>query len=69
MLDVFTSDRLPILLQLHRKIYVPKRRRFKFENMWLLEKDCMGIVESSWNEVHHDDILYNINKCATKLDE
>lgn len=69
VIDVSTSDHLPILLQLNRKIYVPKRRRFKFENLWLREKDCMKIVESSWNEVQHADIVCKINKCATKLEE
>ncbi|XP_074362468.1 uncharacterized protein LOC141702742 [Apium graveolens] len=63
MLDVSTSDHLPLLLQLHRRVYVPKKRRFKLENLWLREKDCMQIVESSWNEMHHADILFKINKC------
>lgn len=69
VLDVSTSDHLPLLLQLHRRVYVPKRRIFEFENLWLREKDCMQIVESSWNEVHHGDILCKINNCAVTLEE
>ncbi|XP_074344566.1 uncharacterized protein LOC141683713 [Apium graveolens] len=69
MLDVSTSDHLPLLLQLHRRVYVPKKRRFKLENLWLREKDCMQIVESSWNEMHHADILFKINKCVVNLEE
>lgn len=33
VIDVSMSDRLPLNLQLHKKVHVPKRRRFRFENM------------------------------------
>lgn len=69
VIDVSTSDHLPLFLQLNRKIYVPKSKRFKFENLWLREKDCMEIVEVGWNEVVDVDILYKINNCGIKLEE
>lgn len=42
--DVSTSDHLPIFLQLHKQVYVTRRKRFKFENVWLREDDCRQIV-------------------------
>lgn len=33
VLEVPTSDHLPLLLQLNTQIYVPKSKRFRFENI------------------------------------
>lgn len=49
VLDVSTSDHLPLMLQLNTMVYVPKGRCFKFENMWIREADCMNLVNSGWN--------------------
>lgn len=47
--EVSTSDHLPLLLQLNAQVYVPRGRRFKFENSWIREADCLNLVRSSWN--------------------
>ncbi|XP_074364697.1 uncharacterized protein LOC141705706 [Apium graveolens] len=47
--DVSTSDHIPIFPSLNRKVYVQKGRRFKFENMWIREKDCYGLIKDCWN--------------------
>ncbi|XP_074346113.1 uncharacterized protein LOC141684875 [Apium graveolens] len=50
VLEVTTLDHLPLLLQLHRQVFVQRSRRFKFENMWIEERECRGIVQSCWRE-------------------
>lgn len=35
VLDVSTSDYLPLLIQLNKMIYMPYKRRFYFENLWI----------------------------------
>lgn len=37
VLEVSTSDHMPLLLQLHRQVYVQKWNRFRFKNMWIKE--------------------------------
>ncbi|WOH16647.1 hypothetical protein DCAR_0936205 [Daucus carota subsp. sativus] len=44
VLEVATSDHLPLYLHLNKRIYVHKQQRFHFENMWLREQDCRNVV-------------------------
>lgn len=69
VLDVATSDHLPLYLQLNRKVYVPRNKRFKFENVWLREKDCFRVVKDSWELAAGREILDKISYCSLKLDE
>ncbi|XP_074327490.1 uncharacterized protein LOC141665403 [Apium graveolens] len=45
VLEGSTSDHLPLYLQLNKRVYVPKSRRFKFENMWIREQECRNIIQ------------------------
>lgn len=69
VLDVSTSDHLPLFLQLNKKLYVPRGKRFRFENMWIKEEECYNLVESSWNRMEGRDIVEKINFCCLKLEE
>ncbi|XP_074351625.1 uncharacterized protein LOC141690750 [Apium graveolens] len=69
VLEVATSDHLPLNLQLNRKVYVPWSKRFKFENVWLKEKDCLWVVQDSWETADRREILDKISYCCLKLDE
>ncbi|XP_074342277.1 uncharacterized protein LOC141679769 [Apium graveolens] len=69
VLEVATSDHLPLHLQLNKKVYVPRGRCFKFENVWLKEKDCINLVQTSWNHSEGKEILEKIHYCCVKLDE
>lgn len=69
VLDVSTSDHLPLVLQLNAKVYVPKARRFKFENMWIKEPECINLVNSSWNANDTGSILEKIEYVSLKLEE
>lgn len=46
VLDITTSDHLTLNLQLNKKIYVPKTHRFRFESMWVKEKDCLHFIQN-----------------------
>ncbi|XP_074362148.1 uncharacterized protein LOC141702349, partial [Apium graveolens] len=69
VLEVAPSDHLPLHLQLNKKVYVPRSKRFKFENVWLKEKDCFNLVKDSWDRTGGREILEKINFCCLKLEE
>ena len=69
VVDVSTSDHQPLFLQLNKRIYVSKSKRFNFENLWLRERDCVEIVETRWNEATDADIMFKINNYGVKLVE
>lgn len=67
MWDVFTSDYLLVFLQLHKQVYVTRRKRFKFENVWLREDECKQVVQNGWDDAGGRDITEKIMLCGTKL--
>lgn len=67
--EVSTSDHLPLCLQLNRLIYVPRGRRFKFENVWIREQECRNIIQESWNMGGVEDIMEKMVRCCAKLEE
>lgn len=69
ILDVATYEHLSLHLQLNKKIYMPRCKRFRFENVWLKEKDCISMVKDSWVSTRGKEILERINYCCLKLDE
>lgn len=34
VLEIATSDHLPLFLQLNKQVYMPRSKRFRFENVW-----------------------------------
>lgn len=69
VLEVSTSDHLPLVLKLNSQIYVSKKRRFRFENLWIKEFECLNVVKESWNTDGLRNILGKIEYCCLKLDE
>lgn len=51
VLNKSTSDHLPLNLPLNWKMYIPKKHRFRFESMWVKEKDCLHIIQNYWLEM------------------
>ncbi|WOH11566.1 hypothetical protein DCAR_0831055 [Daucus carota subsp. sativus] len=49
VLEVSTSDHLPLVLQLNSQVYMPKSMRFKFENVWIREADLKELS----NKIKH----------------
>ncbi|XP_074336615.1 uncharacterized protein LOC141673774 [Apium graveolens] len=69
VLEVSTSDHLPLFLELNRQVYVPKTRRFRFENMWIKEDQCQKLVKDSWEEVMGRSIMEKVEYVCWKLAE
>lgn len=69
VMEVSTSDHMPLILQLKRMVYVPKRKRFRFENMWIQETDCYNIIRDSWNIENARSIVEKMQYCSMKLEE
>lgn len=69
MLEVSTSDHLPICLQLQKQVYIQKKKRFKFENLWIKEDECRQIVKNGWEDAGDKGILEKIAFCGLKLQE
>ena len=47
-LEAMCSDHLPIFLDHSSYHQFPRIKRFRFENVWLRELDCMEVVTESW---------------------
>lgn len=60
VIEVATSDHLPIHLLLNKKVYVPKCKRFRFENVWVKEKECFNLVKNSWEITQGKELLDKI---------
>lgn len=64
----FTYDHLPLFLNLNKKIYVPRGRRFHFENIWIRERDCMNVIKECYNKEGVSDIMLKLMHCCVKLE-
>lgn len=69
MLEVAPSDHLPLCLMLNRRVYVPKIHRFRFENVWIKENDCVNLVKQSWDSTEGEELMVKIEFCRMKLEE
>lgn len=69
MIEVTTSDHLPLYLHLNKQVYVPKQKRFRFENVWLREQECRNIVRNGWEIGTELDIIGKIRLCGLRLQE
>lgn len=69
VIELSTSDHLPLLLDLNKRVYVQKGKRFRFENMWIREKDCYSLINGFWNGEGHRDIIDKMMLCCIKLEE
>ena len=67
--ELSTSDHLPLFLQLNKQVYMPRSKRFRFENMWIQESECRNIVQDCWNDKDNSDILNKMALCCAKLEE
>lgn len=68
-MEVATSDHLPLHLHLHKKVFQPKERRFRFENSWLREKECEIVIKNGWNDASGLEIMEKIKHCRLKLQQ
>lgn len=69
VVDVSISGHLPLFLDLSRKVYVPKSKRFRFENVWIREKDCFNVIANCWEDMATCTLLDKLANCCLKLEE
>lgn len=69
IIEVSTSDHLPLFLDLNIRVYVEKRKHFKYENVWIKENDCYNIIKDCWTDESSGDILDKMGRCCVKLEE
>ncbi|XP_074359619.1 uncharacterized protein LOC141699666 [Apium graveolens] len=69
VLEVSTSDHLPLLLNLNMQVYMPKAKRFCFENIWVRESECLNLVRDNWNVNGNESIMEKIEYVCLKLEE
>lgn len=67
--ELSTSDHMPLCLQLNKQVYMPRGKRFRFENMWIQEKKCRNIVQECWNSEEMSDIMRKLTMCCIRLEE
>lgn len=60
---------MPIFLELNRKVYVPKARKFRFENMWIKEDQCLKLLKESWEATAGRTIVEKAEYLCLKLAE
>lgn len=63
-----SSDHSPIFLDVGSNQAVKQKRSFKSENAWLLEPQCVQIVQSSWEEDASLNIIQKVRHCGENLD-
>ena len=73
-LSSHASDHLPILLQVigSKKVQQKERRRFQFEEAWLLHEDCEDVIKQAWESGGSGSSLLDLVKqkvaaCASDL--
>ena len=66
-----SSDHLPFLINLSSLNQVPRKKKFKFEEMWLANNRCAKIIEASWHsglyQFRDNAILKKVEKCEKEL--
>lgn len=62
------SDHSPIVLCLSDSIQTGRRRKFKFENSWLLEGTLRDIVHDSWAGNLSNCVVAKVDKCVIDFD-
>lgn len=62
------SDRTPILLKLNGDRFHFKKR-FYFENLWLLELELDSIVEDGWANLEGFDLLAIISCTSVDMEQ
>lgn len=48
---------------------MPRSKRFRFENMWIQEKECRSIIQECWGEGDNDGILRKMANYSARLEE
>lgn len=66
-LECSCSSHLPIFMDLIPQILMHWSKRFRFENPWLREVDCLEVVHNSWDSSASSPIQSKISVCRVNL--
>lgn len=67
-LVVAKSDRSPLLLQRDDVVEMASvNKRFRFENIWLLEAKVDDVVKEGWRGGREGDMVDKLGSCVQKL--
>lgn len=69
VMEVSTSDHLPLFLELNKFVYVPETKKFRFENVWIREEQCFKLVQDSWRQVEGRSIVDKMEYLSMQLEE
>lgn len=67
--EVCISDHLLIFLDPQPLNEVRRKRRFRFENIWLKEPECKNVIQQSWNDAEGVSLQGKLARCGEKLFE
>ena len=66
-----SSDHSPLWITFDGLDIPSFSKPFKFEEMWVLDRECSDIVEAVWlsreDEDAHDHVIHKIDKCGKEL--
>ena len=66
-LEATCSDHLPIFMDPIPIAHTSRHNRFRFENLWLRERDCADMINISWDSSSGCSIQQKISKCGADL--
>lgn len=69
VLEVSTSDHMPLMLHLHKQVYARKQNRFRFENLWIKETECRNLIHRCWSDNQGAELTYKLVRCCARLEE
>lgn len=61
------SDHSPLLLEPKERTSNTKKKRFHFENAWLIEPLCFHIDKDSWRLENNADIMQRVLQCGENI--
>ncbi|XP_075656619.1 uncharacterized protein LOC142626791 [Castanea sativa] len=68
-LRCMSSDHTPLLINLTGLESPPRKKVFRFEEMWLSNTRCGEIVEAVWRNEEDGDTMKKMEKCSKALEE
>lgn len=66
-LENFSSDHLPILLDIRTYMLKTQAKQFKFENSWLRELACHKIISNTWQQHSDEPVDRKLGFCGDVL--
>ena len=68
-IEVTSSDHLPIFLNLNLSPHIVRRRRFRFENVWVSNQDCVDLILDYWERHQGSKIHNKLAACGVALSQ